>query len=343
MSSTHFDSHQKQLCQHFGTSQKEQILAQLSTLKLLVVGDVMLDRYWFCDVHRISPEAPVPVALVQRSEYRAGGAANVATNIAALGAQVNLLSLVGADDAANDLTNTFQPHSLITPHLITDSQIKTTVKLRIMGQHQQLLRVDFENKPSEQALKQLTQTHQSLISQCDAVIYSDYAKGVLTHIPELISQAKQAKKLILVDPKGSDFSRYIGAHFMTPNRAELRTVMGMWHNEAQLTQGLNQLMQAHQITNVVLTRSEEGMSLFSQDPQSSELSSVHFSADAKEVFDVTGAGDTVLATLSTLLACGVNKEQAVFWANRAGGLKVGKLGTSTVGFEELFFEHEQTQ
>jgi rfaE bifunctional protein kinase chain/domain len=182
-----------------------------------------------------------------------------------------------------------------------------------------------------------------LIDQCDAVIYSDYAKGVLTHIPALISQAKQAKKLILVDPKGSDFSPYRGAHFMTPNRAELRTVMGMWHNEDQLQQGLKQLMQTHQIAHIVLTRSEEGMSLFSQHPQSAELASIHFSADAKEVFDVTGAGDTVLATLSTLLASGVDKEQSVFWANRAGGLKVGKLGTSTVGFDELFFEHKHTQ
>jgi rfaE bifunctional protein kinase chain/domain len=310
---------------------KADILTHLSHLKILLVGDVMLDRYWFCDVHRISPEAPVPVALVQQTQDRAGGAANVAVNLAALGVQTTLLSPLGNDEHANALSDVLSAYSRITFHGVSDPQLKTTLKLRIMGQHQQLLRVDMENQPSSDSLKQLEQRYLSLLPLCDLVIFSDYAKGTLGQIQSLIQHAKKQNKLVLVDPKGQNFARYQGADLITPNRSELKAVIGSWLDEGDLTKRVGQLCSQENIQYLVLTRSEEGMSLFS----THEHEHVHVPANAKEVFDVTGAGDTVLATLAALVGIGITPNQAVFYANRAGGIKVGKLGTAPVGADEL--------
>ena len=303
-------------------------LADLSAVRLLIVGDVMLDRYWFGDVARISPEAPVPVVKVQRSEERPGGAANVARNVAALGAQVGLLSVVGDDEAGRSLQQLLAA-SGIHVSLHVDSAISTTVKLRVIGRQQQLLRIDFETSPSHEVLRAKLREFASRLGECDAVILSDYGKGGLTHIGELIRLARAAGKKVLVDPKGDDFSKYAGATVVTPNRAELRAVVGRWHDEEELALKAEVLRTTLGLEALLVTRSEEGMSLFHAGGV------VHEKAVAREVFDVSGAGDTVIATLAVMLAGGSTWADAVHVANLAAGVVVGKLGTAVVGRAEL--------
>ncbi len=296
--------------------------------RILVVGDVMLDRYWFGDVSRISPEAPVPVVKVEKSEERPGGAANVARNIAALGAQAALLSVVGADEAGQALARLLAA-SAIDASLHEDPQLSTTVKLRVLGRQQQLLRIDFENWPAHEVLQTKLAEFQQRIAQCDVVILSDYGKGGLTHIAEMIRIARAHKKPVLVDPKGDDYARYAGASVITPNRAELREVVGRWSDEADLAARVARLRGELGLDAVLLTRSEEGMTLFAAD------GATHEPAQAREVYDVSGAGDTVIATLAVMLASGRSLAEAMRWANRAAGVVVGKLGTATCSLEEL--------
>ena len=302
---------------------------QLAQAKVLVVGDVMLDRYWYGAVDRISPEAPVPVVRITREENRLGGCANVAFNAVSVGAQASLLSVVG-DDEASHLLQDLIAKSGITPYFGRDAQLKTTVKLRVIGRQQQLLRVDFENTPQNEVLSSQTQQFMQLLADHPVVLFSDYGKGGLAHVTDMIAAARKANKAVLIDPKGSDFSRYAGATCITPNRAEFQQVVGGWNSEEELSTKAHNLRKQLQLDAVLLTRSEEGMTLF--DAQGV----AHIAAQAREVFDVTGAGDTVIATLAALVAAGMSLREAMPWANRAGGVVVGKFGTATVSFEELF-------
>jgi rfaE bifunctional protein kinase chain/domain len=301
----------------------------LSQARVLVVGDVMLDRYWYGAVDRISPEAPVPVVRITREEERCGGAANVAFNAASLGAQATLLTVVGDDDASHKLEALVAKTGIQT-HFGRDADLKTTVKLRIIGRQQQLLRLDFENTPKNEILASQTATFAQLLPQHDAILFSDYGKGGLAHVSDMIGRAREQGKPILIDPKGSDYSRYRNANVITPNRAELQQVVGSWNSEEQLRSKVQNLRSELQLDAVLLTRSEEGMTLFDAEGQ------LHVSAQAREVFDVTGAGDTVIATMAALVAAGISMREALPVANRAGGLVVGKFGTATVTYEELF-------
>jgi rfaE bifunctional protein kinase chain/domain len=302
---------------------------QISAARVLVVGDVMLDRYWYGAVDRISPEAPVPVVRITREEERCGGAANVALNAATLGAQASLLTVVGDDEASHKLEELVAKTGIRT-HFGRDTDLKTTVKLRVIGRQQQLLRLDFENIPKSEILATQTATFEQLLPNHDAVLFSDYGKGGLAHVSDMIARARQLNKPILIDPKGSDYSRYQRANVITPNRAELQQVIGAWTNEDDLRTKAHNLREQLQLDAVLLTRSEEGMTLFDAAGQ------LHVSAQAREVFDVTGAGDTVIATMATLVAAGLTLREALPLANRAGGLVVGKFGTATVSYEELF-------
>ncbi len=303
-------------------------LADLSTVRLLIVGDVMLDRYWFGEVSRISPEAPVPVVKVERCEERPGGAANVARNAAALGARVALLSLVGKDEAGESLAR-LVTEAGIDASLHVDEGVSTTVKLRVIGRQQQLLRIDFENRPSHEVLRAKLKEFQQRLPDCDAVVFSDYGKGGLTHISEMIQLARAAGKVVLVDPKGDDYSAYCGATIITPNRSEMREVVGRWKDEADLERRATELRDRLNLGALLVTRSEEGMSLFLPGR------TIHEKAVAREVFDVSGAGDTVIATLAAMAAHGADWADAIHVANVAAGIVVGKLGTAVVTRDEL--------
>jgi D-glycero-beta-D-manno-heptose-7-phosphate kinase len=306
---------------------------RLQASRVLVVGDAMLDRYWFGAVDRISPEAPVPVVRVDREEERLGGAANVALNVKMLGAQATLLTVVGEDESARKLGALLERDGVATL-LGQDPKLRTIVKLRVIGRSQQLLRIDFENQPDHEVLAGMLSAYEQALPAHDAVLFSDYGKGGLTHIPRMIELARDRGKPVLVDPKGSDYSRYAGATVITPNRAELAQVVGSWNSEADLQQRAHQLRESLRLDALLLTRSEDGMSLF--DATDGMPSQTHVAAQAREVFDVTGAGDTVIATLAAMLACGLSLRDAFPLANRAGGIVVGKFGTASVSFDELF-------
>lgn len=303
--------------------------AQLNKARVLVAGDAMLDRYWFGDAERISPEAPVPVVRVTRTEERLGGAANVARNIATVGARSTLLSVVGGDEAGRTIERLLLAEG-ITPQLEFDRALKTTVKLRVVARQQQLVRCDFESSPAEESLKRHLGLFSELLTATDAVVLSDYGKGGLTHITAMIESSRAKGVPVLVDPKGDDYARYRGATVITPNRAELRQVIGSWSSEAQLVERAQNLRRELALDYLLLTRSEEGMTLFGPDGE------LNVPAQAREVYDVSGAGDTVIAVMAAMLASGRPIAEAVRTANRAGGIVVGKLGTAAVSFEELF-------
>jgi rfaE bifunctional protein kinase chain/domain len=303
--------------------------ARITAARVLVVGDAMLDRYWFGAVERISPEAPVPVVLVQREEERLGGAANVALNVRQLGAQATLLSVLGNDEPARAVVRLLDQHGV--QHVIgQDAALRTTIKLRVVGRSQQLLRVDFENRPDHELLAQMLGDYERSLPQHDAVLFSDYGKGGLTHIGRMIDLAREAGKPVLVDPKGLDFSRYAGATVITPNRNELAQAFAPWQSEAELQALAAKLRGEMRIDQLLLTRAEEGMTLF--DAQGA----LHVPAQARQVFDVTGAGDTVIATMAALLAAGLSARDAVPIANRAAGIVVSRFGTASVSYDELF-------
>ncbi|TXI12687.1 MAG: D-glycero-beta-D-manno-heptose-7-phosphate kinase [Polynucleobacter sp.] len=303
-------------------------IQQFRQARLLVVGDVMLDRYWFGDTERISPEAPVPVVLVSKNDERLGGAANVARNAASIGAQISILGVVGDDEPGRRIEEMLEAQG-VKSYLQRDASLPTTVKLRVVARQQQLIRLDFEQAPTHEALLNKLEQFQALLSDVDAVIFSDYGKGGLTHVTKMIAAAKAAGKVVLVDPKGDDYSKYQGATIMTPNRSELRQVVGRWSDEADLTAKAQALREKLKLDCLLLTRSEEGMSLFTA------TGVEHVKAQAREVFDVSGAGDTVIATMAVALAAKWPAGQAMKLANKAGGIVVGKLGTATVSLEEL--------
>jgi rfaE bifunctional protein kinase chain/domain len=303
--------------------------ARLAGANVLVVGDAMLDRYWFGAVDRISPEAPVPVVRVHREEERLGGAANVARNVRTLGAQAALLTVLGDDEPARKLESLLAGEGIATL-CHRDAQIRTTVKLRVIGRSQQLIRVDFESEPDHELLEAMLPEYERALAACDVVLFSDYGKGGLTHISKMIAMARAAGKRVLVDPKGDDWSRYRGAQVITPNRQELADVIGSWKTERELERRVRRLRSQLGLEALLLTRGHEGMSLYSKKPP------LHVKAEAREVFDVSGAGDTVIATLAVMLAAGARLEQAMRTANRAGGIKVAKLGTAVVTRRELF-------
>jgi rfaE bifunctional protein kinase chain/domain len=303
-------------------------LEQFSKTRILVVGDVMLDRYWFGDTNRISPEAPVPVVQVTGSDERLGGAGNVVRNVAALGAKTTILGVIGDDEPGSRVSKLLKS-SGVDNQLEIDAKAPTTVKLRVIGRQQQLIRLDFEEAPSETVLAHKLERFEKLLGDTDVVILSDYGKGALGQVAQMIKQARAQNKIVLVDPKGGDYEKYSGAHVLTPNRSELCQVVGKWTSEEDLTCRAQDLRKSLSLQALLLTRSEEGMSLYTDAGVS------HVKAQAREVYDVSGAGDTVIATLAVALASKWSLERAMALANRAGGIVVGKLGTATVTSEEL--------
>ncbi|MBO1018326.1 D-glycero-beta-D-manno-heptose-7-phosphate kinase [Achromobacter sp. SD115] len=300
----------------------------ISHSRVLVVGDVMLDRYWFGEVERISPEAPVPVVRVARREDRLGGAANVARNVAALGGHVTLVGVLGQDEAG-DSVRRLSAEAGIQAELVADPSLHTTLKMRVLGRQQQLLRVDFEQHPAQAALDHVEAAFARHLANHDIVVLSDYAKGVLARVESLIALARNAGVPVLVDPKGHDYARYRGATLVTPNRSEMQEAVGRWNSEAELTDRAQRLRADLDLEALLVTRSEQGMTLFTAAGRD------HIDAQAHEVFDVSGAGDTVLATLAVSRAIDLPWVEAMGWANKAGGIAVGKLGTSIVTAAEL--------
>ncbi|MEI7841168.1 MAG: bifunctional D-glycero-beta-D-manno-heptose-7-phosphate kinase/D-glycero-beta-D-manno-heptose 1-phosphate adenylyltransferase HldE [Methylococcaceae bacterium] len=302
-------------------------LPDFSTARILVMGDVMLDRYWSGQAARISPEAPVPVVKVKTIEERVGGAANVALNIAKLGGKVTLLGVIG-DDADGDSLQRLLRAEGVECDFIIDENLHTICKLRVMAQHQQLLRVDFEETPLTFNHANLAERLQNHLAKNDVIVFSDYGKGTLANVAEYISIAKNADLKTLVDPKGTDYQRYANANLITPNLGELKAVVGEKNIETLIENG-RELLAQHKIENLLLTRGEAGMSLI-------DANSTHsLPAQAKEVFDVTGAGDTVIAVMALGLAIDLPLREAMFLANLAAGIVVGKVGTSTVSTLEL--------
>lgn len=301
----------------------------VARVRVLVVGDVMLDRYWFGEVERISPEAPVPVVHVGKREDRLGGAANVARNAAALGAKVTLAGIVGRDEPGREVHAMLKEAGIVAALVDDDQEHPTTLKMRVLGRQQQMVRVDFEGRPSGACVATLTDRVMQLMSEHDVVVLSDYDKGALSEVGQLIAKASELSMPVLVDPKGLDYSRYRGASLVTPNRSEMQQAVGHWRDEDDLTTRAQNLREQLALEALLVTRSEQGMTLFMQDARH------HVDAQAHEVFDVSGAGDTVLATLAVVRGTGASWVDAMRWANRAGGIVVGKLGTSTVTVEEL--------
>lgn len=300
----------------------------LSELRVLVVGDVMLDEYWFGTVSRISPEAPVPVVRVDRSDERPGGAANVAKNVVALGAQATLLSIVGADDTARRLRRVLEGQSIRYSFQV-DERIRTTLKLRIIGQQQQMLRIDFEEAPSHRALDAKQNEFERLLPAHDIVIFSDYGKGALGRVDRFISQARTAGQPTVVDPKGRDYSPYRGATVITPNRGELAVVTGDWGDEFEMDRRAENLRVKLGLDALLLTMSEQGMKLYR------EGVTLFRPAQAREIYDVSGAGDTVVAAIGIM--CGLRKswEDALEFANAAAGIVVSRLGASVATLDEV--------
>ena len=302
--------------------------ARVAAARLLVVGDVMLDRYWFGDVERISPEAPVPVVRIARVDERPGGAANVARNVAALGARATLLSVTGDDEAGHALARLLQVDR-VEASFLRDAALRTTVKLRVIGRQQQLLRIDFETAPSGEVLASKLADFERLLPGASVAILSDYGKGGLAHIATMIERARAAGIPVLVDPKGDEWEKYRGATLMTPNRNEFRAVVGRWRDAAEMTAKAQALRRSLDLAALLVTRSEEGMSLYT------DAGALTVPAVAREVYDVSGAGDTVIATLGTMLAAGSTLADAMHVANAAAGVVVGKLGTAVVDPAEL--------
>lgn len=304
-------------------------IPNFANARILVVGDVMLDRYWSGPTSRISPEAPVPVVKVSEIEDRAGGAGNVALNIASLTAQTSLLGLVGSDDNAQVLTTTLR-HSNIKTQFTAVASHPTITKLRVLSRHQQLIRLDFEESFADADNTNMLENFKQQIAECDVVILSDYGKGALSNIEDFIAIANNAKKPIFIDPKGSDFKRYSGATLITPNMSEFEQVVGPCKDEAELLSKGFELLDTVGLEALLVTRSEKGMTLFQKGEQP-----VHLAATAREVYDVTGAGDTVISVLAAAYAAGSPLAEATALANTAAALVVAKLGTATVSLAEL--------
>ena len=300
--------------------------------RVLVVGDVMLDRYWKGPCSRISPEAPVPVVRVSDVEDRAGGAANVAINIATLGAPCNLCGIVGVDEVATKLSDIVE-QAKVTCHFVSDSSLHTITKLRVLSRNQQLLRVDFEDAYETTDQGTMLQGYRRAIKECKVVICSDYGKGALSSIKSMIDIANYANIPVLIDPKGTDFSKYANATLLTPNMSEFEAVVGKVKDNEDLEKKALDLISRYNLKALLVTRSEDGMSLIVPGRKAE-----HLPTNAREVYDVTGAGDTVIGTIGACLASGSSLSEACAIANTAAGIVVGKLGTSTVSVDEI--KHE---
>lgn len=310
-------------------------LQRLAGIRVLVVGDAMLDRYWFGAVERISPEAPVPVVAVDGSEERLGGAANVARNVVALGGQARLLAITGHDEAGERI-DALLADSTIDARLLRDPALPTTLKLRVLSRSQQLIRLDFEARPGSAALAALQAAFAGALDWAQVVVLSDYGKGTLTAAAELIALARRHGRPVIVDPKGHDYGRYAGASLLTPNRGEFTAVAGPWHSEDELHAKAADWLGRLDIERLLITRSEQGMTLFR-----AGAPALHDPARAREVFDVSGAGDTVVAALALALAADLGDAAAVHLANLAAGIVVGKLGTATATAQEVVAELAQ--
>lgn len=304
-------------------------LPEFGRAAVLVVGDVMLDRYWYGPTSRISPEAPVPVVKVDTVEERPGGAANVAMNIAALGAASRLIGLTGEDDAAHTLRSTLRGVD-VECDFVSLKTHPTITKLRILSRNQQLIRLDFEEGFEHVDPEPIHQRIRQSVASAGALVLSDYGKGALASVQVMIQLARQAGVPVLIDPKGTDFSRYRGATLLTPNLPEFEAVVGKCKSEAEIVTRGMQLVADYELSALLVTRSENGMTLLQ--PGKAPL---HLPTQAQEVYDVTGAGDTVIGVLAAALAAGNALEEACFLANAAAGVVVGKLGTSTVSPVEL--------
>lgn len=304
------------------------VFERLSAGRILVVGDVMLDRYFSGDTSRISPEAPVPVVKITQVEDKAGGAANVARNIAHLGTQVGLLGLVGRDVHAQHLQDLLADDHIET-HLIAREDQPTITKTRVLSRHQQVVRLDHEEAFSADAGRAVAAHFQQVLGQYDMAVFSDYSKGTLQQLPAMIQATRAAGKRVLVDPKNTDFAFYRGADIITPNLSEFKAAGGQTQSEADMLASARHLLAVHGIGAMLLTRSEQGMTWITPDHHH------HYPAQVREVTDVTGAGDTVLATLASFAAAGMEPEAACLVANTAAGLVVGKLGAATVTPHEL--------
>jgi D-beta-D-heptose 7-phosphate kinase/D-beta-D-heptose 1-phosphate adenosyltransferase len=304
-------------------------LPDFTPARVLVVGDVMLDQYWHGNSQRISPEAPVPVVHIKQDELRAGGASNVALNIAALGATVQLIGLTGEDDNADKLQSLLQ-NQQVGCHFLRCENFDTTLKLRVISQHQQMIRLDFEDSFASIDKQALEDRFQQLLATTDVVILSDYNKGTLSSVSQLIHIAKQSHIPIIIDPKGVEFEKYRGATLITPNRSEFEAVVGECNSEQALVSKGKELLNAFDWQALLVTRGEEGMSLFQRGK-----APIHLPTYAREVFDVTGAGDTVIGTLAAALAAKTDVATAVGLANLAAGLVVRKLGTATTSIAEI--------
>lgn len=296
---------------------------------VLVVGDLMLDRYWHGGTARISPEAPVPVVHVTEIEERPGGAANVALNVASLGSRSYLLGIVGNDEAGHQLERLLN-RANVACHFVRRDDAPTITKLRVISRQQQLIRLDFEEPFTHVADHELLAQYTELLSKVDVVILSDYGKGVLRQVKELIALARQHQKRVLIDPKGKDFSIYSNASIITPNMSEFETIVGACHNEQEIEGKGRALAQQLNLAALLVTRGEHGMTLLEQGKPA-----VHIPTQAREVYDVTGAGDTVISVLGAALACGETMVDSTSLANIAAGIVVGKLGTATVTESEL--------
>ena len=297
--------------------------------KVLVIGDLMLDRYWQGATSRISPEAPVPVVHVQAIEERAGGAGNVALNIAALGAEVTVMGYCGRDEAGDSLIAALQQAGV---HCVVERlpDLSTITKLRVLSRHQQLIRLDFEDGFHALSADALLEQFSEQLASCDAVVLSDYGKGTLQAATRLIEMANRAGKPVLVDPKGEDFSIYQGATLITPNLHEFEAISGSSQDEAVLLVNAQKMLADLSLHALLVTRGEQGMSLIMDDSEP-----LHLPTQAREVYDVTGAGDTVISVLAASLAAGKSLADATKLANLAAGVVVGKLGTATISAVEL--------
>ena len=304
-------------------------LPSFENAKVLVVGDLMLDRYWHGGTSRISPEAPVPVVHVNQNEERAGGACNVALNIATLGGQCTVMGLCGDDEAASTLESLLESVG-VNPQFVRMPENATVTKLRVMSRHQQLMRLDFEDGFIGQDLSRLEQAFEAQLQDHNIVVCSDYGKGCLRNVKRLIELCGEKNIPVLVDPKGTDFEKYAGASLITPNLSEFEAVVGSCESEDELVEKADALLEKFNIEALLVTRSEHGMSLMQRD-----YDPVHLPTQAREVFDVTGAGDTVISTLAASLGAGVSLERAMVLANLAAGVVVAKSGTASVSLREL--------
>ena len=302
---------------------------QFSSIRTLVVGDVMLDRYWFGSVDRVSPEAPVPILSVNETGMRAGGAANVAHNLRALGAPTHSLSIIGDDQAGRDICALIESYGA-KASTIKDPTIKTIEKLRLMAQNHQLLRADFDHRPSDEVLDQYFRAFEQALTDTDVVILSDYGKGSLRDCAKMIELARTMGKTVIVDPKGNDYSRYHGASLITPNTREFEAVVGVSESEDQFSERAFELREALAIDALLVTRSERGMSLFEANGQR-----VDSPAQALEVYDVSGAGDTVIALMALCRAFDMTAQDSLHLANTVAGIVVGKVGTAVASIDEV--------